>query len=264
MVVAVAGWGPGCGVAAVAVVAVSAGFGSPAVEFHDDPRAGDPPAPEPPAQAVPDLPPGAGTDSASVVLGAGIPAWVADKLAGQPWFTEPQLSLRALITHAQAGEWTVNDRARTRRLLWLWGPAAIARAGAWSILRVWLRGEAPRFGDEQPPVRNVLHAGQESGALPLLWVCIAYLPARIASQIADYAARTGVALLMVWLLANAAGFPEWVTVSYWWSVVSAWAAGTAGAAGSVGTQVAPVAGKVFGTVLLLLAALWMLRNKLHK
>lgn len=236
-------------------------FGAPGIDFHADTRVQrQPHTPGPGPEPAPEEVPASRSEQVTVVLGDGLADWIAAKLAGQPWFAQPQPSLVALIEHAKTGEWTVNDRARTRRLIWLWGPAALARAGAWSILRVWRRNETPRFGEEQTPIRDVLNKARESGWGPLAWICLAYLPARIGSQIADYATRTGVALLMVWLLANTAGFPEWVTAAYWWRVVSRAVASATNTTTTVGADTAPLLGKVLGTLILVIAGLWVLRG----
>lgn len=236
-------------------------FGAPGIDFHTDTRVQRQPraAESTPKPAVEEVPHDR-TEPVTVVLGEGLADWIAGKLAGQPWFAQPQPSFLALIEHAKTGEWTANDRARTRRLIWLWGPAALARAGAWSILRVWLRNETPRFGDEQPPIRDVLGKAQESGWGPLAWVSLAYLPARICSQIADYATRTGVALLMVWLFANTVGFPEWITVAHWWHVAAEVFSSATNTTATVAGDAVPLLGKVAGTLILVIAAAFVLRG----
>lgn len=212
-------------------------FGVSGLEFLPDPRVNGGSFPSPasrpePASTPPPAPARPVESAEPVVLGAGIGGRLERILAGQPWYANPQPAYTELVQYAKRGDWTLSKAPRIGRLAWLWLPAMAARVGAWSILRVWMRANAPKLGGEQPAIRDVIAQARESGPGATAFVCGVYVPARIASVIADYAGRTAIAVLLAWLTANALNtvpgvellIPDAITPTWWWEHVSSlWA-----------------------------------------
>lgn len=206
-------------------------FGDQGLRYADDPRLTGgqwPPASAPRAEPEPKpdpVEPEVAPQPAPVAHPST--GWVDDNLAGQLWYSAPQPAYPDLVRDARLGDWTLSDAARYGRLAWLWLPAMAARIGAWSILRVWAGQSAPRFAAEQPPIRGLIAQARESGRRDKV-LCGLYLPARIASHVADYAGRTAIAVLLAWLTANALNgipgievlIPDAISPLWWWDHVS--------------------------------------------
>lgn len=222
------------------------------------------PAPADTVGDEPDGPSGAGAEtamtSADGPAAAARSRW-ADRVAGwlvdQPWFAEPQPSIRALVEHARDSGWTVSDRARSRRLAWLYVVAVPARALCWAATWGWRRRDAQGWSDEQPPLAALVDRSRQAGR-SVTWVYAVAVPARIASLVADNAPRTVVAALLAWLAANALAavpvigspIPDRVTGAYWWHLLVETTYHAAGVAGDL----APVVARVVGIVLLVVFA----------
>ena len=178
-------------------------------------------------------------------------------LASQPWFAEPQPSLAALVERARDGGWTISDRARSRRLAWLYTVTALARALAWAVTWGWQRNGAPGWSDEQPALAALVDRSRQAGR-SVTWVYAVAAPVRIAALVAEGAPRTGIAALLVWLAANALApvpvigslIPDQVMGAYWWHLL---VEATYHAA-SIATEVGVVLAKVVGTGLLVVVA----------
>lgn len=251
-------------------------FGLPAIDVVEDPtvqhidlrstprtsrKAPPRPTSEPPRER-------GDVEDEPVVLGARTWAWLAGQLrtrlaqvaarfATQLWVCEPQPSLRRLLEHAQAGDWTTKNRHRAWRVGWLYLPAALPRLAANTALRVLVPG-SPGVLADQPPIAEVL--GGDVGAARRVGLWVLYLPLRLASVVADFAYRTGVVLLVALLTVNALGAPAVLTAAYWWQVIARAVADATHTTTSVASDAAPLLGKVAGTALLTIAALWVLRN----
>ncbi len=237
---------------------------APAVSFTPDPRSPDAQQP----RVTPERPIDAEGEHPTVVLGEGLGAWIAGKLAAQPWYVEPQPSISQLVEHARHGEWTCSDRARRGRLTWLHGPARLVRAAPWALVRFSRLGDAPGFGAGPPSVREVVEQIRDRGRIARYLLGGGYLLASICSRIADYATRTGVVMLWLWLIANWANnvpvlravTPDVVTAAYWWRVSTDAVTGGADAATSWASRAAPFLGNAAGTAVLIALGLLVLRS----
>lgn len=262
---------------------MSSDFGLDGLEFHDDPRLRGQPltstAPQPEAERVPP-PPAPPAPERPVEPEPMAADEVGDSrieriLAGQPWYSQPQTSFPSLVEHARHGEWTLSNGPRYARLAWLWLPAMATRVGAWSILRVYLRANAPRLSEEQPPIRDLIAQARESGRGATVFVCGVYVPVRLGSAIADYAGRTAIAVLLAWLTANALNavpgvellIPDFITPQWWWDHISnLWASDPAAAPNSpvapaqapaptTRTSDSPNAASIVGQLLIIVATI---------
>lgn len=180
----------------------------------------------------------------TVVVGEQIPGWLRAWLDSQPWHAEPLDSIPALVDYARNAEWTTSNAARTRRLIWLYAVAAPARIAPWLILRIWKGVAAPAFAGKLPSIRDARDIDGPRNRI----AATAYSTASITARVAESAPRTGVALLIGWCGANAAGWPEWVTVAYWWQqIAELWAHITA-STGSATHSAAPTAHQVTSAI----------------
>lgn len=200
-------------------------FGSPAIEFH--------PAPE--------LTPAGQREHHTVVIGEQLPARIRAWLNTQPWYGGPLPSIPDLVEHARYAEWTTREWARSRRIAWLWVIATPARVAPWLVLRAWKTSEVVSLGDEMPAISAVA----ERAPWP---VAAGYAVTSVSAQIAESAPRAGIAALIGWCGANAAGWPQQVTVAYWWQkVAELWTHLTASTAHATG-HVAPGANQVISGI----------------
>ncbi|HEY2763325.1 MAG TPA: hypothetical protein VGJ13_04840 [Pseudonocardiaceae bacterium] len=185
-------------------------FAIPTVEFHDDPRLENggewPASPEPEPTAAE---PAAEQVAPSVAPTSGARGW----LATQPWYAQPQQAFTDLKLDARHGDWTINSYVRAARIAWVHIPARLARIRAWSVLRLWMRADAPRFSEPQPPLSAVVAQARESWA-DLAFACV-YIPARVWSIWADYAGRMAIVAGLIALGITALAGPGW-----WWDQIS--------------------------------------------
>ena len=241
-------------------------FGSPAIELTPDPRVRVQPAhpgtEEPADQHEP----------AAVGGGSRLGAWVLAWLGTQRWYTEPQPSIPTLVRHARVGEWTTRDQhwQRRCRLVWLYAAATPARVPAWLVQRIWLRGEAPRFGGDQPSLAELVDHARAGTRRNVGLGCLA-IPLSWMSHRLDSGAQTIAGTIFLWLFANWANnvpglarvVPDGVTAAYWWRIATTTVAGVAATAQGALPD-AQRAGEVIVMVLAALAgAGWLLfkRNK---
>lgn len=211
-------------------------FASPAVERHPDPRVTHTTVP-----------------FAQVTEPSGDESGWRGWLHGTEVWSQPQPALRDLVVDAHVE----SDRTRWVRLIWLVTVSRACRFPPWIIHRL-LLPDPPRLGGEQPPIREVLSgAGETHWSVRWSWVA-----ARYVAWVADSPSRVGVAVLLVWLAANAVGSPAGLTVGYWvQAIIGVFQAitGTWNSGVSASATAAPAAlENVAGIMLLLAGALWVL------
>lgn len=157
-------------------------------------------------------------------------------------WSETQPSISELRREAEFGPWTVSDKARTARLVWLYAVTVPGRIPPWLVHRV-VFGAGPKIGDAQPPLGDLLIKAHELGSGPLWAARLVLVPTRLGSWTADYAKRTALVGLFVWMTLNAVNgvpglrviVPDAVTAAHWWQIITGAAESTVGAIPTTGS-----------------------------